>query len=196
MNSIKMKPKIAWRTAFAVAILGITTLLMACGAKAAPDYETVAPAVIEPGSAIPVPVDDVVLTLTGDIAIKNVGDTLQFDMPTLENLGLVKYTVDDPWLNASVTYTGVLMSDLRNYAGASESAKNFYIGALDDSTVTIPVDDVEKWPILLATRSNGDYMSVGAAGPTRIILPYHKYNFDRDTYNGYWIWNLATMEIE
>ena len=195
MKRINMMPKNAWRAALCVAILGITTVLASCGGEATPDYETVALAAIEPGSPIPAPVDDVILTLTGDIGIKNVGNTLQFDMPTLENLGLVKYTVDDPWLNAPVTYTGVLMSDLRNYVGASESAKNFHMGALDDSAVTIPMDDIEKWPILLATRSNGDYMTIGTAGPTRIILPYHKYNFDRETYNGYWIWNLATMEI-
>ena len=117
-------------------------------------------------------------------------------MRTLENLGLVKYTVDDPWLNSPITYTGVLLSELRNYAGVSDSAMYFHLGALDDSAVTIPVEDIEKWPILLATRSNDSYMSIGTAGPTRIILPYHNYKFDWDTYNGYWIWNLATMEIE
>lgn len=188
-------PQIAWRAAIAVAMFGIMALA-ACGGKAVPDYETVAPAAIEPGSAIPAPINDVVLTLTGDIGITNVGDTLQFDMSTLENLGLVKYTVDDPWLNTSVTYTGVLMSELKNYAGASASAKNIYLGALDDSAVTISMDEIEKWPILLATRSNGAYMSIGAAGPTRIILPYHNYSFNKETYNGYWIWNLATMEIK
>ena len=70
------------------------------------------------------------------------------------------------------------------------------MGAQDDSTETIAVDDIEKWPILLATRSNDAHMSIRIAGPTRIILSYHNYDFDWETYNGYWIWNLATMEIK
>ena len=169
--------------------------LAACGNNTAKSYEMVAPAVITPGSAIPAPIEEVILTLSGDIGIKNVGDTLQFDMPTLENLGLVKYSVDDPWFDVTNTYTGVLMSELGKYAGVSPSAKNIHMVGLDDYSVDISVDDIEKWPILLATRTNGAYMDIESSGPTRIIFPYHSYSIDPVAYNDFWIWNLASMEI-
>ncbi len=177
------------------AILVLVGLLAACGSKASLSYETVVPAAISPGSAIPAPSEKVILTLSGNIAVKNVGDTLQFDMPTLEKLGLVKYTVDDPWLNVTNTYTGILMSDLRKFAGASPSAKLIHMVGLDDYAVDLPFEDIEKWPVLLATRTNGSYMGVANNGPTRIIYPYHSYSIDPVTYDDYWIWNLATIEV-
>ncbi len=177
------------------AMLALLGLLAACGNSTAQSYETVTPAAITYGSTIPAPDGEVILTLSGDIAVKNVGDTLQFDMATLENLGLVKYTVDDPWFNETNTYTGVLMSELHKYAGASPTAKNIHLVGIDDYSVDISIDNIEKWPILLATRTNGAYMDFEFAGPTRIIFPYHKYSIDPVAYNDYWIWNLAAMEI-
>ena len=177
------------------AVLVIALALAACGSKTSPAYEIVAAANLTPGSPIPAPSGEVVLTITGDIDVKNVGDTLQFDMATLEGLGLVKYTVDDPWLNATNTYTGILMSGLREFVGSSDSAGNIHIVALDDYAVDLAVADVEKWPILLATRTNGAYMNVEDAGPTRIIYPYHKYSIDPLVYNDLWIWNLASIEM-
>lgn len=178
-----------------MAILGIVGLLAACGGATNPDYVRIVPASFSPGSAIPAPSQEVILTVSGNISVTNAGDTLQFDMRTLESLGLVEYTVDDPWLNATNTYTGVLMSDLRKFVGASEAAKAVHIVALDDYGVDISVQDMEKWPILLATRTNGEYMDVENSGPTRIIFPYHNYSIDPIKYNDFWIWNLKSMEI-
>ena len=137
-----------------VAILGIIGLVAACGGTTNPDYVKVIPASFSPGAAIPAPTQDVILTVSGNISVTNAGDTVQFDMPTLESLGLVEYTVDDPWLNATNTYTGILMSDLRKYIGASKTSQAMHIVALDDYGVDISVEDMDKWPILLATRTN------------------------------------------
>ena len=95
--------------------LGLITALAACSGQAAPVYEEVAPASLSPGDPIPTPTEEVILTIYADLAAKNAGDTLQFDMPTLERLGLVKYTVHDTWLKARITYTGVLMSELSEF---------------------------------------------------------------------------------
>ena len=202
LNAI-IAPKYAARVSIpgllgvAVLILAglLAGLLAACGQDQVKAYEMVEPAAIKAGSAIPAPTGEVILTLSGDIDVKNVGETLQFDMATLEDLGLVKYTVDDPWFNNTNTYTGVLMSDLRKFAGMSSSAQSIHMVGLDDYSVEISVTDIEKWPILLATRTNGAYMDVDFAGPTRIIFPYQSYPIDPVTYNDYWIWNLVAMEI-
>jgi hypothetical protein len=69
--------------------LGLITALAACSGQAAPVYEEVVPASLSPGDPIPAPTEEVILTIYGDLAAKNAGDTLQFDMPTLERLGLV-----------------------------------------------------------------------------------------------------------
>lgn len=174
-----------------------------CTPASAGSISTVIPPTIEPGDQIPSPKEEVILTISGDIGITNVGDTLQFDMPTLESLGLVQYSVHDPYRVSDddpsrlevVTYAGVLMSNFKDYLQVSESAKNFHIVALDDYQVDLSFDEIEKWPILLATRSNGEYMNVEKSGPTRIVFPYDSFDIDPVRYNDLWIWNIESMQV-
>jgi hypothetical protein len=177
-------------------VLGLIMALAACSGPAAPVYEEVTPASLSPGDPIPAPTEEVILTVYGDFAAKNAGDTLQFDMPTLERLGLVKYTVHDTWLKTRVTYTGVLMSELSKFMGVGDSASSAHTTALDDYQVDIPFTEIEKLRILLATRMAGGYMSIENSGPTRIIFPYHAYpEIDSIKYDDLWVWNIRSMEI-
>ena len=181
----------------AIPILAAVSVLLgaACGGTSEPGYEVVASASIGLTEAIPSPSQEVVLTISGRIAAKNTSDALVLDIPTLEKLGLVKYTVDDPWLKQTITYSGVLMSDLLKYAGTFHTAQSVHMVALDDYQVDIPIADMNKWPILLATRANGDYLSVENFGPTRIIYPYGSHSIDPTSHNDLWIWSLKSMEV-
>jgi hypothetical protein len=88
------------------------------------------------------------------------------------------------------------MSELTKFVGAANSASNVRITALDDYQVDIPFIEIKKWPILLATRMNGEYMSIENSGPTRIIFPYHAYpEIDSIKYDDLWVWNIERMEI-
>jgi hypothetical protein len=181
---------------FWVTTLILTLAVAACGGDPDSVYQVVTPASISPGSPIPAPTEEVILTISGDVSVTNVGDTLQLDMPTLEHLGLVQYTVSDPHLLTDVTYTGVLMSKLSEFVGASKSASNIHIVALDDYHVDLSFEYIKKWPILLATRSNGEYMDVDSSGPTRIVFPYDSYSeLDPVRYDHLWIWNIESMEV-
>ena len=191
------------KSIFVAGISGVALLLLACAGAAEPAYQVVSAARISPGSPIAPPAGEVILTISGDIGITNVGDTLQLDMPTLESLGLVEYAVTDPYRIdedgqlEQITYTGVLMSRLREYLGVPESSKAFHIVALDDYRVDLSIALAERWPILLATRSDGEYMSVENSGPTRIIFPYDNFKeIDQVKYNPQWIWNIESMRID
>ncbi len=179
-----------------VAILVLAGIIAACGGQTAPAYETISPASFSPDSPIPVPTQEVVLTLSGDITVRNVGEQLQLDMPTLERLGLVMYSISDSGGNNKVAYTGVLMSELIKFAGARPTATSIHMVALDQYEVDITFADIKKWPILLATRSAGEYMTVQNAGPTRIIFPFDTYpEIDRAKYRRLSIKNVKTMEF-
>ena len=188
-----MKRPLLILAAMLVAVLAI----VACGggSSAAP-YETVSSASISRGDSIPAPTGEVILTLMGDLEVTNSGDTLRLDMPTLEGFGLVKYTVNDPWLEATNSYTGVLMSDLSKVLGASGASTSIRITALDDYSVDIRLVDVEKWPILLATRINGEYMDIENSGPTRVIYPHDTFpDIDKVETKTQWIWNIKSVEF-
>lgn len=177
-------------------VLLVLLLFAGCGTNAAP-FETVSPAAFTPGSPLPPPTNAPVLALQGDIAVKNVGEQLVLDMPTLEKLGLVKYATNDPWLKTKPTFTGVLLRDLLKFAGVSAKATNLHMTALDDYAVDIPVAEANKWPILVVTKTDGNYMPVSDKGPTRIIFPYDQHpEIDQIKYKDLWIWNLKTIDVK
>jgi hypothetical protein len=185
------------RGALPLLLFFVFLTLAACGGgeQSAP-YETVSSATLTAGEAIPAPTGDAILTVSGDISNTNSGDTLVFDLATLEELGLVKYSVNDPWLNSNISYTGVLMSKLLEVAGASESATTAHFTAVDNYQVDIAIADIQKWPILLATRSNDALMALEAGGPTRVAFPYDQYDdIDQLTYKDSWIWSITEIEI-
>ena len=184
--------------AWMLAIFSLMWILAACSSEVNLAYAEVAPASIEPGSAIPNPSDDVILKVLGAIGNTNSGETLSFDMETLERLGLVEYTIEDPWQeHEEVAYTGILLSDLLEYAGITDTATNIHMVALDDYAVDISLEDIQKWPVMLATRADGKYMSIENSGPTRIVFPFHSNpEIDEDIYKVLMIWNLRDVEVQ
>ncbi len=184
------------RLAFLAMILAVL-LLSACNAQDTVAVETVAPATLKPGDAIPAPTGEVVLTISGKISNTNAENMLLLDIATLEKMGLVKYTVTDPSLNEQFTYTGVLLADLLKVIGAAPDATLVHMTALDEYEVDVEIAETEKWPVLLATQTAGSYMPIESNGPTRIIFPFDDISeVDIPKYSDLAIWNLVTMEIQ
>lgn len=178
-------------------LFGVMLVLGACGSSAPPAYAEVAPAYLVPGDNVPTPSGEVILALSGDIGVSNSGANLNFDMNMLERLGTVEYTIADPWQgHENVTYQGVLLSRLLEFAEASDSATTVHMVALDDYAIDLSIEDINRWPILVATQKNGSYMSIENSGPSQIVFPYHAFpEIDEATYKVLTIWNLRDMEV-
>ncbi len=116
-------------------------------------------------------------------------------MSTLEKLGLVKYTVDDPWLQTQVSYTGILFADLLKYAGSPDSVTAIQVVALDGYAAEIPISEIQKWPVLLATQADGQHINIEHNGPTRVIFPYDSYS-DITAARNMSVWNIESLEIK
>ncbi|MEM7031696.1 MAG: molybdopterin-dependent oxidoreductase [Chloroflexota bacterium] len=170
-------------------------MLTGCSNGGAVTYETVSAASIEVGEEIPVPEDQEILTVLGNISVTNQGDTLVFDRPTLEKLGIVQYTVLDPWLNVDVTYSGVLVSELLKHAGVSDSADAIVVSALDGYASDIPMSEIQSHPVLLATQADGTYLTIETNGPTRIIFDYNRHDNLTEIRNMS-VWNVAAIEVK
>lgn len=194
-----MRPSLL-RNRWLAVLIALTALLGACGSDSEPAetaaYSSVAAATISAGDAVPAPTGDVILTISGDISNPNVGDTLQFDMETLEALGLVEYSVDDYQAEGRIaSFTGVLASHVLEVAGAAEGATDLRTVALNDYEVEIPLADVTDYPVMIATRVDGKRMPVDAYGPTRIIYPSSSFDLDDAVYGPRWIWQLKLIEV-
>lgn len=159
-------------------------------------FREVSAATIEPGDAVPAPTDPVVLTVKGRIGTTNVGDTLQFDMATLERLGTIEYRIDDKLAEGRVaTFTGVPLENVLEVAEVDPDATTLATTALNDYTVDIPVADATKYPVMLATAVDGQRMPVDRYGPVRVIYPYGAYGLKPPVADEKLIWQLSSIEV-
>ena len=150
---------------------------------------------IKAGDEVPKPNDTVVLTVSGDIGASNSESGIQFDMETLEALGMVKLEVTDPWAEEKRTYSGVLLSDLLDVVNLSEEVKYILATAGDGYLAPVPVDQIRSIPIILATRLNGEHFLDSKEGPTRIIFPYDEVN-DLKSARQMSVWNVVAIKTQ
>jgi hypothetical protein len=144
-------------------------------------------------AAIPVPKGPVILTLSGKITARNVGNKVAFDMATLESLPQSGFTTANPWTPPS-RFTGVLFTTLLQRVGAHGKTGIAY--ALNDYVVEIPLQDMSADGPLLATKLNGQYMPVAHYGPLFVMYNFSKHHewLKNDMY-ARCIWQLQSMTI-
>ena len=182
------------------AIVALTAALVlpatGCGGSAGTGgYETITTGALEPGDQVAVP-DDPILEIDGAISTTNQDGRLLLDLASIEQLGLVRYSVDDPWLKREVEYTGVLLEDLVRLVQPAGSARSLHLVALDDYEVDIAIADAERWPVVLATKLDGERMPIANGGPTRIVFPYGLVSdIDELQYKDLWIWNIESISV-
>jgi hypothetical protein len=160
-----------------------------------PQFTRVSEAALAAGTPIPAPTGQVVLRVTGAISASNVEGEMavEFDMETLESLGLVEYeTYDLVGTNGAFVFRGVLLGEIAEFVGVSDEATQVFIRALDDYSISIPLTDFAAYPVLLATWRDGERMAVEDFGPTRVIYPD---NAPREN-DEFWIFSVATLNFE
>ncbi len=179
-------------------LLVLIPILAACGRPtASTTYQTVSEGTLKPGDAVPAPKGDVLLTVDGKISQTNAGDTLQFDIATLESIGTVEYRVDDPFIKKNILYAGVLLSRLLDVAGAAPDATTLTLRALDDYSTDMKISDADKWPVLVATRADGAFMTVDNNGPLISVFPFNDFpEIDHLTYDAQWLWSLSGITVK
>jgi hypothetical protein len=112
----------------------------------------------------------VILTVTGAIAEANGSRRSEFDLAALERLGLSKLITWTPWTDGEVEFEGVLARRLMEAVGARGT--DVAARALNDYEEEIPIEDFERYDVLLAMRMNGQLMRVRDKGPIWIVYPW------------------------
>lgn len=129
-----------------------------------------APSVGGASDALPVPAGEVVLVVTGDIAVTNAEGAARFDMEMLRALGAESFTTSTIWTEGPQRFTGVSLHRLLARLGVAEGTID--ATAINDYSVEIPVSDaVEGGPIIAFAR-NDSPMSVRDKGPLWVVYPY------------------------
>ena len=159
-------------------------------------YDVVSPGTLAPGSPIPPPTEPVVLTVRGRLGLAHAEAGVTFDMPTLERLGLIRFATPTAWTDGLVTFEGVLLSRLLEVLTVPGDVTALTMTALNDYQVVIPAADVRTWPVLLALKRDGQYMSIRNKGPLWVVYPRHAFpELEQAKHNSKWIWQLKEIVI-
>lgn len=146
--------------------------------------------------AVAKPTGKVVLTVTGGIAETNSDKGLELDMAMLEGIGTKLYDGTDPWLGKK-KYTGVVIADILKFAGAPKDVAEVVVIAKDGKKVTLKAEDVDKYPIMLATQDGGKAIGSGLGGPVKLVFPFTTYpELEKMYTKDDWNWYVVTLEVK
>ncbi|MDH6268944.1 hypothetical protein M2360_004364 [Rhizobium sp. SG_E_25_P2] len=149
---------------------------------------------VGPVLALDKPTGDVILTVTGAIDDLNAAAAAEFDIAMLEKLPGRTATLETPWTQGKVTFSGPFVAELMKAVGAH--GKMLRVTALNDYTVEVPASDATDIKTILATRMNDEPMSVRDKGPLFLIYPF---DLDPSLYNEKYfsrsVWQIKSIEV-
>lgn len=116
------------------------------------------------------------------------------ELHALDEMPQVEFTTSTIWTDGPVTFSGVplkaVLGDMATDGGTLEMV------ALNDYKVTMPLDQLEDGVPIIATRMNGETMSVREKGPYWVVFPYDSdAKYQTETVYAWSIWQLNRLKI-
>lgn len=141
-----------------------------------------------------VPSGKTILTVTGAISETNAEGAAQFDLAMLDALPGQQTTTTTPWYDGAQSFSGPLGSALLEAVGAE--GDTLVVTAINDYVTEIPRSDFETWPVIFATRHNGEAMSVRDKGPVFVIYPFDSdKTLNSEVFYGRSAWQVKSIEV-
>lgn len=147
-----------------------------------------------PAQTLEAPAGEVVLTVSGNIAVTNADGAAILDRAMLEAMEPVEFTTTTMWTDGPQVFTGVLLLDILDLVGAAGGT--LHASAVNDYAVDIPVSDAVEGGPIVAYLLNGQPMSLRDKGPLWIVYPYDsKREYRSEVIYSRSIWQLDRMEV-
>ena len=167
---------------------------------ATPIYTVISYPSLQQGDEIPAPRDEVVLTIRGKIGASNIegatDNTVQFNLIRLEALGVVEYqTFDEFGTGTDTVFQGILLESLIQTVGVRQDVTGLEVIASDGFSVVIPLSDAWDYPVILAIKSDGQYLTPSQHGPVRLVYPYGYFDLDPQVYDVRWVWDIDQIVV-
>lgn len=144
---------------------------------------------------LPQPTGPVLLRVTGRIRNQNADGAARFDRAMLEGIGVHQLATSTAWTEGRTEFEGVLARDLLDAVGAEGSGVT--ATALNDYSVSIPLDELRRYPVLLALKMNGQYLKIMDKGPIWIVYPRDQNKELQDSLTDKkWVWQLRELRVE
>lgn len=129
--------------------------------------------------------DEIILTVVGPT------ETDEYSMTDLEKLVSAPITINEPFIKAKQTFTGVPLKTLFEAAGISPEQKVSTI-ALNDYKFDDLASKFQDSNGILAIKRDQLLIPMDQGGPIRIVFPAGSSYFD---YLDAWNWSVRTIEV-
>lgn len=141
-------------------------------------------------SDLPRPRGEVILSLVGAVD----GGRIDLDLAGLESLGLVELSTETPFSREIQHFAGVELEPLLTRAGARGDVVR--ATALNAYAIDLPIDEIRRYPIIIATRLGGRHLTVRDKGPLWVVFPWSQYpELEGPLTEARSIWQLRTLDI-
>ncbi len=139
------------------------------------------------------PANPVILTVSGELECCPEG-IAYFDLERLDALAQTELKTLTPWTERVDSYQGVRLSELLAALGAK--GDNLEALALNDYSTQFSTEAPLQYPVILATRKNGQLMRVRDKGPIWIIYPLNDYpELRKEKYHHAMVWQLKSLKV-
>ncbi len=148
-----------------------------------------------PARALEAPAGPVVLTVSGRVALPNVGREAHFDMPMLAALPQHGFSTRTPWYAQARRFSGPLLRDVLAAAGAQGTLLR--LTALNDYRVDMPMQDAQRHGVIVARLLDDKPMAVRDKGPLFVIYPFDANHELRSAiYYSRSAWQLKAIDVQ
>ena len=146
-------------------------------------------------NALQKPSGRVVLSVTGAIERMNADGRADLDREMLESIGIVELETTTPFTEGSTVFRGVLARDLLRNLGAT--GEQVEAAAVDLYKVNIPVEDFERFDVLIALEADGKKLRVRDHGPAWVIYPWSQHKeLGKEIYSRRSIWQMNAIDVQ
>lgn len=136
--------------------------------------------------------EEAVLTIDGKTSV---GTTVEYTISGLEELGTAVIETTTPWHEGVVRFEGVPLATLAEELGVKSG--NAVVLALNNYHSQIPVSDFFDFDPILATKMNGQHMSIKGKGPLFVIYPYdNERELQSELYYSRSVWQVRSITFE
>lgn len=128
------------------------------------------------------------------IASSDQAQPTSFSLEDLDGLEQLNFTTSTIWTDGPQEFSGVSLKTLLTHIKAKGSSVDLI--AMNDYSVSVDIADLEDDAPLIATRMNGETMSVRDKGPFWMVYPYDRdAKYNTELHYSLSIWQLNRMTV-
>ena len=122
------------------------------------------------------------------------GQSHVLSLSELDEMEQIEFATNSIWTDRKFLYSGVSLQKLLERLGAQGSGLRMI--ALNDYSIKFPIEDLEENAPIIATRIDGETMTVRDKGPYWVIFPFDASpKYRTETHYARSVWQLQRIEV-